>query len=205
MTLTLSRWLASLALVVLGTAPAVAADLTIAAASDLRFALDEVLAPFRQAHPGRTVDVVYGASGKLSTQIRHGAPFDVFLSADVAFPRALQAEGLTAGPVQLYAVGRLVLWSRDAATGRRTLADLAADPAVRKFAIANPRHAPYGQRAVEALQHAGVWDSDCSRAWCWARTSRRRRSSSTAARPTPGWWRCRWCWRRLPPAAAPGP
>ncbi len=137
---------------------AFAADLTIAAASDLRYVMDELLAPFRQAHPGRTVEVVFGSSGKLSTQIRHGAPFDVFLSADVAFAQSLHDDGLAAGPVTLYAIGRLVLWSRDPALGRSTLTDLPAHPALRKLALANPRHAPYGQRAREALRHAGVWD-----------------------------------------------
>lgn len=150
-----------LGLAMLG-APAIAArtaDLTVAAASDLRHALDEVLAPFRAAHPGRGIDVIYGASGKLATQIRHGAPFDVFLSADIAFPRALVDDGFAVGPVRRYGVGRLVLWSRDAALAATPLAELPRVAALRKFAIANPRHAPYGQRAAEALRHAGAWDA----------------------------------------------
>lgn len=153
----LRRRLAACVAAVLASTAALGADLTVAAASDLRFALDEIAAPFRAAHPGRSVEIVYGSSGKLSTQIRHGAPYDLFLSADAAYPRALHADGLSAGPVRLYAVGRLVLWSRDAALGRTALQDLPAQAGLRKFAIANPRHAPYGQRAAEALQHAGVW------------------------------------------------
>ena len=131
--------------------------ITVAAAADLKFALDEIVADFSRAHPGDKVEVVYGSSGKFATQIRQGAPFDLYFSADIAYPRTLEAEGLAASPVQPYAVGRIVLWSnsRDASTLR--LQDL-ADPALGRIAIANPRHAPYGKRAEEALRAAGVWD-----------------------------------------------
>jgi molybdate transport system substrate-binding protein len=139
--------------------PQAPARLLVAAASDLRFALDEVTAPFRAARPGLQVDIVYGASGKLATQIRHGAPFDVFLSADIEFARALHAEGHADGPPRLYAVGRLASWSADAALGRLPLAALVRHERVRRFAIANPEHAPYGQRAVEALRSQGLYDA----------------------------------------------
>ncbi len=139
-------------------APAAGADLRIAAASDLRYALDELLPGFRAAHPGRRIEVIYGASGKLATQIRHGAPFDVFLSADIAFPRALVDDGFAAGPVRRYGVGRLVLWSRDAALAATPLAELPRAAGLRPVARATPRHAPYGQRAAEALRHAGAWE-----------------------------------------------
>lgn len=129
---------------------------TIAAASDLRYALDEALAAFRSARPDARIDVVYGASGKLATQIRNGAPFDVFLSADLAFAQALHDDGLTAGPPEVYAIGRLVAWSTDPALGRLSLDALVRDARVRRFAIANPQHAPYGRRALEALRHLGV-------------------------------------------------
>ena len=102
--------------------------------------------------------MVYGSSGKFATQIRQGAPFDLYFSADIAYPRALEAEGHAHGTTRPYALGRIVLWSaiRDART--LGLKDL-ADPALGRIAIANPRHAPYGKRAEEALRAAGVWDT----------------------------------------------
>jgi len=134
-------------------------SLTIAAAADLRFALDEVLKPFRAAHPGARIDVIHGSSGKLATQIRNGAPFDVFLSADRAFADALHQEGLSTGEPRLYAVGHLVTWSTDPELGRQPLATLVRDARVKRFAIANPEHAPYGMRAMEALRSQGLQDA----------------------------------------------
>lgn len=131
------------------------ASLTIAAASDLRYALDDVLVAFRAAHRGTRLEVIHGASGKLATQIRNGAPFDVYLSADLAFAQALHDEGHAAAP-RVYAVGRLAAWSTDAALGRLPLDALVRDARVTRFAIANPEHAPYGRRAIEALRHLGV-------------------------------------------------
>lgn len=131
--------------------------ITIAAAADLKFALDEIVVLFGKAHPADRVETIYGSSGKFQAQIRLGAPFDLYFSADIAYPRALKAEGFAASEVQPYAVGRIVLWSPSRDAGRMTLADL-ADPAIRKIAIANPKHAPYGKRAEEALRAAGVWE-----------------------------------------------
>ncbi len=140
-----------------------AATLTVAAASDLRFALDAVLGPFRATHPAARIDVVYGSSGKLATQIRQGAPFDLYFAADRAYAQALHDAGLTAAPPRVYAIGRLVLWSADARLGRLPLADLVHDPALKRLAIANPEHAPYGQRAIEALRSQGLLDAVRSR------------------------------------------
>lgn len=130
--------------------------LTIAAASDLRFALDEALTLFRGVQPGATVEVIYGSSGKLATQVRNGAPFDVFMSADIAFAREVHNAGLAVGVPRLYAIGRLAAWSSHAELGRLPLAALVRDPRVKRFAIANPEHAPYGQRAMQALQSQGL-------------------------------------------------
>ena len=130
--------------------------LTIAAASDLRFALEELLQPFRASRPLARVDVVYGSSGKLSTQVRHGAPFDIFFSADHLYAQELQAAGYTVGAPRLYGIGRLVLWSLDAMLGRLSLDEVVRHPGVKRFAIANPEHAPYGQRALEALRTRGL-------------------------------------------------
>lgn len=133
-----------------------AGSITIAAASDLQFAMSEVITGFRAAHPDDTVEVIYGSSGKFSAQIANGAPFDLFFSADIAYPRALEKQGLSSGPARPYAVGRIVLWSIKPELGRLSLEELPS-AAIRKFAIANPDHAPYGKRAQEALDHAGVW------------------------------------------------
>lgn len=131
--------------------------ITIAAAADLKFALDEIVVLFGRLHPADRVETIYGSSGKFQTQIRQGAPFDLYFSADIAYPRALKEEGFAASEVQPYAVGRIVLWSPSRDAGRMALADL-ADPTIQKIAIANPKHAPYGKRAEEALKAAGVWE-----------------------------------------------
>ena len=130
--------------------------LTIAAASDLRYALDEISSLFRQQHSAVQLTIVYGASGKLSTQIRHGAPFDMFFSADISFPAQLHQHGLAATAPQPYALGHLVLWSPKQNMAGISLSQLAKLDFAR-LAIAQPAHAPYGQRAKQALQAVGVW------------------------------------------------
>lgn len=133
-----------------------AEKIMVAAASDLKFAMNEIVANFRLHEPGHDIQVVYGSSGKFHTQIQQGAPYDLYFSADIAYPRALAKAGFAASPVQPYAVGRLVLWSASLDARQLRLSDL-ADPKITRIAIANPKHAPYGQRAVEALRAAGVW------------------------------------------------
>lgn len=144
----------------LGSAAVVRAQaagrLAIAAASDLRFALDEALTPFRASQPGATVEVIYGASGKLATQLRNGAPFDVFMSADIAFARDVHEAGLATAAPRVYAIGRLAAWSTHAELGRLPLDKLVRDARVTRFAIANPDTAPYGQRAMQALRSQGL-------------------------------------------------
>ncbi|MEQ8267554.1 MAG: molybdate ABC transporter substrate-binding protein [Parvibaculum sp.] len=145
-------------------APARAEDApSIAAASDLQFALTDVAAAFTAA-TGKMVRLSFGSSGNFFRQIRQGAPFEMFLSADEAFVQDLAAAGETADEGALYGVGRIVLilpkGSPLAADG--SLADLAAaleDGRLKKFAIANPEHAPYGRAAEEALRHAGLWEA----------------------------------------------
>jgi len=134
---------------------------TIAAAADLQFALDDILGGFRRAHPSADIRVVYGSSGNFYTQIRGGAPFDLFLSANLDYPRRLAGDGL-AVPESLftYAVGRIVVWAPagspldPARLGMRAL----EAPEVRHVAIANPEHAPYGRAAVAAMKSMGVYD-----------------------------------------------
>ena len=133
---------------------------TVAAASDLTYAMDEIARNFEKA-TGCLVHLSMGSSGNFLTQIENGAPFDVFFSADIAYPKKLEAEGLAdQGSTCLYAIGKLVLWTRkdsrvDIDKGFPAL----REPAVRKIAIANPEHAPYGRAAEEALRRAGVYDA----------------------------------------------
>ena len=135
-----------------------AEKITIAAAADLKFAMDEIVAGFKKSHPGNDVDVVYGSSGKFHTQIQQGAPYDLFFSADIAYPRELAAKvGMVASAVKPYAVGRIVVWSNSMDAAKMTLASL-TDPKITRIAIANPKHAPYGKRAEEALKASGLWD-----------------------------------------------
>lgn len=134
-----------------------AEKITIAAAADLKFAMDEIVANFKKGRSGDDIQVVYGSSGKFHTQIRQEAPYDLFFSADIGYPRELAKLGLAASEVKPYAVGRIVVWSADMDAAKMTLASL-VDPRIAKIAIANPKHAPYGKRAEEALRSAGLWD-----------------------------------------------
>jgi molybdate transport system substrate-binding protein len=149
-----------LALVVLALAaasPAHAEKITIAAASDLKFAMDEIVTNFKKNNPDDAVDVAYGSSGKLHTQIQQDAPYALFFSADIGFPRELEKSGLAASEVKPYAFGRIVLWSTTRDATKMTLESL-ADPSITRVAIANPKHAPYGKRAEEALRASGLWE-----------------------------------------------
>jgi molybdate transport system substrate-binding protein len=134
----------------------------VAAAADLNFALEEVAKAFR-ADTGSEVRLAFGSSGNFYRQIRQGAPFQVFFSADEQFVLDLAREGHARDEGALYAVGRIVVMVPHGSPLKAdgTLADLGAaldDGRVEKFAIANPEHAPYGRRAEEALRHAGLWE-----------------------------------------------
>jgi molybdate transport system substrate-binding protein len=137
-----------------------APPLTVAAASDLQTALPELVARFEQV-TGLRVRVTYGSSGNFFAQIQNGGPFDVFLSADVDYPRQLVATRHADGASLFeYATGRIVLWTRtdsgvDVSRGLSVL----RDAGVRRIAIANPMHAPYGRAAVAALQREKVFDA----------------------------------------------
>lgn len=136
--------------------PAHAGKITVAAAADLKFAMSEIVATFLQAHPAEQIDVIYGSSGKFQTQIQQGAPYDLYFSADIAYAHELARRGFAAGEARPYAYGRIVLWSATHPAEKMTLASLAA-PGITRIAIANPKHAPYGKRAEEALRAAGLW------------------------------------------------
>jgi molybdate transport system substrate-binding protein len=135
-------------------------EVRVAAAADLKFAMDEMVGQF-EGQTGTKVNVVYGSSGNFLAQIQNGAPFDLFFSADMNYPKELEAAGLAEpGTLCKYATGRIVIWiSADAGVdvaGEKWAALL--KPEVRKIAIANPDHAPYGRAAVAALKNAGIYD-----------------------------------------------
>jgi molybdate transport system substrate-binding protein len=135
----------------------------LAAASDLKFAVEEIAAQFRTAS-GRDVKLVFGSSGNFFRQIEQGAPFQIFMSADEAFILKLAEAGRTEGRGDLYATGRIVLFAPHSSR-------LTVDPAltglksavaaghITRFAIANPEHAPYGRAAEAALKKLGLWDA----------------------------------------------
>jgi molybdate transport system substrate-binding protein len=129
----------------------------IAAASDLKFALDSLVAKFRERNHGN-IEVTYGSSGKLTEQILNGAPFDIFFSADVSYPKKVKDAGKTSSDIYEYAKGHLVIWSKKTDPSKTQIKTL-LEPTVRKIAIANPKHAPYGKRAVESLNHYGIFES----------------------------------------------
>ncbi|MGD1018937.1 MAG: molybdate ABC transporter substrate-binding protein [Verrucomicrobiia bacterium] len=138
-----------------------AAQITVAAAADLKFALDEIAVGFQKQHPDAKIIVTYGSSGNLFAQIDNGAPFDVFLSADIDFPRRLiENKKAVADSLFPYAVGRVVVWVPNDSpidVGKLGIESLLT-PSVRKIAIANPEHAPYGRAAVAAMKKLGVYD-----------------------------------------------
>lgn len=139
--------------------PARAQEITVAAAADLRPALKELAAHFQSAS-GIKLHAVYASSGDLFHQIENGAPFDVFLSANAAYPRKLDQEGLTiSGTYFEYAQGKIVLIMRsdsplDVGSGLKAL----LKPEIKKVAIADPAHAPYGAAAVEALRAENLYE-----------------------------------------------
>ncbi len=143
--------------VMLQALPAHAERITIAAAADLKFAMDEIVGAFKKGNPADEIDVVYGSSGKFNTQIRQGAPYDLYFSADIGFPRELAKDGFAASEVKPYAFGRIVLWSASLDASKMTLASL-TEAKIARIAIANPQHAPYGKRAEEALRASGLWE-----------------------------------------------
>ena len=135
-----------------------AEKVSVAAAANLIYALDALDTEFAKTAPDVVVTTATGASGGLVAQIENGAPFDVFLSADLDYPRALIASGhADAGSLVTFAIGRLVLWTTRPALGLMSVAAAVRDPAVQKLAIANLDTAPYGRAARQALEKLGVW------------------------------------------------
>jgi molybdate transport system substrate-binding protein len=137
--------------------PAARTEVLVAAAADLRFAMDSLIALFAKENPTITVRATYGSSGNFFEQINNGAPFDLFFSADIDYPRQLKQNNKTASDIHLYGTGQLVLWSKSLDPNRQQMNTL-LDNAVTKIAIANPAHAPYGKRAEESLHYYHLYD-----------------------------------------------
>lgn len=136
-----------------------AQSITVAAAADLQFAMQDIAAQFHK-QSGKEVKLTYGSSGNFFQQLQNGAPFDMFFSANLDYPKKLEFAGLTEpGTNYEYAKGRIVIWAPkgsklDLSSGLKVL----LNPSIRKIAIANPQHAPYGQAAVAAMQKEGIYD-----------------------------------------------
>jgi molybdate transport system substrate-binding protein len=140
---------------------AMSGDLTIAAASDLNFAFKELVAEFEK-RTGNHVKLSLGSSGNFFSQIQNGAPFDLYFSADIRYPQKLVEAG-RAVPDSLYryAVGRIVVWTSAGSPLEVEKLGMAVllDPAIKRIAIANPKHAPYGRAAVAAMRHFKSYES----------------------------------------------
>jgi molybdate transport system substrate-binding protein len=136
-----------------------AQEITVAAASDLQFAMQDVAARFEK-ETGKTAKLIYGSSGNFFQQIQNGAPFDMFFSANLDYPKKLEAAGLIEpGSFYAYAKGKIVIWvpkqsKLDLSSGVQAL----LDPSIKKIAVANPQHAPYGQAAVVAMQKENIYE-----------------------------------------------
>jgi molybdate transport system substrate-binding protein len=142
-----------------------AAQINVAAAADLSSALPEIVSQYK-SQMGQEVKVSFGSSGNLTNQIKNGAPFDIFFSADEEYPRQLISDGLAEkDTLYRYALGRLVLWVPNEI--RLDLDKLGPhallDPSIKKIAIANPQHAPYGRAAEAALKYFALYDQISSK------------------------------------------
>jgi molybdate transport system substrate-binding protein len=156
----MKKLLILLLLAALSVTFASAQEITVAAAADMSVALPELAAAYTKK-TGEAVKLSFGASGNLTNQIRNGAPFDVFFSADEQYPQQLIAEGLAAkDTLYRYAIGRLVLWvPNDSPLDLSKLGIQALlDPSVKKISIANPATAPYGRAAEATLRHFAIYD-----------------------------------------------
>jgi molybdate transport system substrate-binding protein len=137
--------------------PSSARELKVAAAADLAFAFKDVGDAYTKK-TGQPVSFSFGSTGLLAKQVAEGAPFDVFAAANISFAEDVVKSGACAADSQaLYAIGRIVMWTKKGMDPPKTVADL-ADPKWTKVAIANPDHAPYGRAAKDAMTKAGVWD-----------------------------------------------
>jgi len=129
--------------------------ITVAAAANVQFALEDVKALFEK-ESGITIKAIVGSSGKLAAQIENGAPFDIFLSADMDYPQAIYKKGFTSQEPKVYACGVLVLWTLKDIDISKGIEVIASDQ-VKKIAIANPKTAPYGRESINAIEYYGLY------------------------------------------------
>ncbi|HXA01277.1 MAG TPA: molybdate ABC transporter substrate-binding protein, partial [Cytophagaceae bacterium] len=128
---------------------------TIAVAANAQYPMKEIEKQYEK-ETGKDIELIIGSSGKLTAQIREGAPFDIFLSADMEYPQTLYKEGLTLSEPKIYAYGSLVLWTlKDIDLLNMNVLLL---PEVKVIAIANPKVAPYGQAAIDVMNHYKLYD-----------------------------------------------
>jgi len=156
---TLRRSLIVLIAIVVVSELCFAQSITVAAAADLQFAMQDIAARF-QKEQGKEIKLTFGSSGNFFQQIQNGAPFDMFFSANLDFAKKLDAAGLTVpGSYYEYAKGKIVIWvQKDSALDLRSGMQVLLNPSIKKIAVANPQHAPYGQAAVAAMQKEGLYE-----------------------------------------------
>jgi molybdate transport system substrate-binding protein len=135
-----------------------AQKVTIFAASDLKFALDAIKKDFLKEHKDAQFDMIYGSSGKGMVQIANGAPYDLYFSANMDYVKKLYAFGQIVTKPKLYAIGRIVIWSKSKYFNAKDGFANLLKPWVKKIAIANPSHAPYGQKSKQALSTLGLYE-----------------------------------------------
>ncbi|UFS63787.1 molybdate ABC transporter substrate-binding protein [Sulfurimonas sp. HSL-3221] len=137
---------------------AIAGEINIAVAANVSYAIDELKTVFAKHYPDTKVQVTLGSSGKLTAQIKNGAPYGLFMAANMKYPASLYADGIAVTKPVVYAQGALAYLSAKPMDFSKGIA-LVADNSVSKIAIANPKTAPYGTAAVEAMQKGGVYDA----------------------------------------------
>lgn len=139
--------------------PLLAGQISVTAASDLQYAMKDIIAAFELKNPGDKVSAVYGSSGKAVSQIENGAPYDLFFSADISYPEKLRASGAAISTPKPYAIGRIVVWvTKQSGLDIRKGINVLLDPKVKKIALANPEHAPYGKIGKEVMEHYRIYE-----------------------------------------------
>jgi len=152
----MKKWIAAISLFLIFPVSVFAKDLTVAVAANLQVLMDELVMTFEK-ESGSSVDVVIGSSGNLTAQIENGAPFDVFMSADMSYPEALFDKGLALEKPKVYVYGLLVFWTSKPLDLSRPLGEVLEDPSLKKIALANPKTAPYGRQAVNTMKTLNVY------------------------------------------------
>jgi len=143
--------------IVIWNASLYSGTINIAVAANVSYAIDDLKKAFNKVHPDTKVQVVFGSSGKLTAQIKHGAPYQLFMSADMKYPEALYKDKVAVTKPLVYAQGTLAYLSSKAKDFSKGML-LTKDENIRKIAIANPKTAPYGKAAVEAMKNASVYE-----------------------------------------------